>query len=155
MSEDNRDYVREAYECFIKNVEGICPTDPVAAIDAYFQKTASDELKDKCKEDGKTPAKAWRFIEDVARLALNGRSGHVDPTAVYAIAMHYFQDVPADWCGSRNNQTSPVKSEEPAKDPAPKKPKKPKKDKPKKPKDEQGFFFDLIEKGADDAPAQS
>ena len=90
-----RDWVKEAYECFIKNAVDSDPTDPVKAIAAYFEKNATDELKAKAKAEGKTAKGCWKFIEAVARKALGGRSGHVDPVAVYAIAMHYFQDMPA------------------------------------------------------------
>ena len=71
------------------------PTDPVKAVAAYFEKNATDELKAKAKAEGKTAEGCWKFIEAVARKALGGRSGHIDPVTVYAIAMHYFQDVPA------------------------------------------------------------
>ena len=92
-----RDWVKDAYECFVKNAVDSDPTDPVKAISAYFEKNATDELKAKAKAEGKTAEGCWKFIEAVARKALGGRSGHVDPVAVYAIAMHYFQDVPKDW----------------------------------------------------------
>ena len=89
------DWVKEAYECFVKNAVDSDPTDPVKAIAAYFEKNATDELKAKAKAEGKTAEGCWKFIEAVARKALGGRSGHIDPVTVYAIAMHYFQDVPA------------------------------------------------------------
>lgn len=92
---DDRDWVKDAYECFIKNAVDSDPTDPVKAIAAYFEKNATDELKAKTKAEGKTAEGCWKFIEAVARKALRGRSGHIDPVTVYAIAMHYFQDVPA------------------------------------------------------------
>jgi len=94
--EETRDWVDEAYECFIKNATDLEPTDPVKAIGAYFEKNATAELKEQAKAEGKTPTTCWRFIETVSRKALHG-SGHIDHVAVYAIAMHYFQDVPADW----------------------------------------------------------
>lgn len=92
-----RDYVEEAYTCFIKDAGDIDPTDPVKAIEAYFQKNATDELKARCKAEGKDANGCWKFIEAVARKALRGSSGHIDPAVVYAIAMHWFEDVPADW----------------------------------------------------------
>lgn len=92
---DDRDWVKDAYECFVKNAVDSDPTDPVKAIAAYFEKNATDELKAKAKAEGKTAEGCWKFIEAVARKALRGRSGHIDPVSVYAIAMHYFQDVPA------------------------------------------------------------
>ena len=94
---EKRDWVKEAYEFFIKNAVDSDPTDPVKAIAAYFEKNATDELKAKAKAEGKTGASCWKFIKAVARKALGGRSGHIDPVAIYAIAMHYFQDVPKDW----------------------------------------------------------
>lgn len=152
MSEETekRDWVGEAVKCFIA-VEGLDPTDPVSAIQAHFDRTATDDLKAECAANGKTAAGCWKFIEAVARRALNGRSGHIDPTAVYAIAMHWFQDVPLDWDKSGENV--------PELQPAPEKPaKKPQKKtaKPKK-KDHQGFFFDLLETKEEvaDAPAEA
>ena len=97
QEKEKRDWVKEAYECFIKNAVDSDPTDPVRAIAAYFEKNATDELKAKAKAEGKTAEGCWKFIEAMARKALGGRSGHIDPVAVYAIAMHYFQDVPKDW----------------------------------------------------------
>lgn len=94
---DDRDWVKDAYECFVKNVVDSDPTDPVKAIAAYFEKNATDELKAKANAEGKTAEGCWTFIEAVARKALGGHSGHIDPVTVYAIAMHYFQDVPKDW----------------------------------------------------------
>ena len=92
-----RDYVEEAYKCFIKDAGDIDPTDPVKAVEAYFQKNATDELKARCKAEGKDAKGCWRFIEAVARKALHGSSGHIDPGVIYAIAMHWFEDVPKDW----------------------------------------------------------
>lgn len=93
------DWVEEAYKCFIKDAGDIDPTDPEEAIEAYFQKNATDELKARCKAEGKDAKGCWRFIEAVARKALHGSSGHIDPGVVYAIAMHWFEDVPKDWDG--------------------------------------------------------
>ncbi len=106
-----RDYVEEAYKCFIKDAGDIDPTDPVKAVAAYFNKNATDELKARCKAEGKDAKGCWRFIEAVARKALGGRSGHIDPGVVYAIAMHWFEDVPVNW----------DKKDEPKKAAAPKK----------------------------------
>lgn len=92
-----RDWVQEAYKAFIADTSDLDPTDPVKAVGAYFEKAASDELKARAKAEGRTPAKCWKFVEAVARKALGGRSGHVDPSAVYAIAMHWYEDVPVDW----------------------------------------------------------
>ena len=79
--ETRKDYVAEAYETFIKNAADLDPSDPVAAIQAYFDKNATDELKARVQADGKTAKDCWRFIEAVARKALGGRSGHIDPAA--------------------------------------------------------------------------
>ena len=92
-----RDWVEEAYKCFIKDAGDIDPTDPVKAVEAYFRKNATDELKARCKAEGKDAKGCWEFIEAVARKALHGSSGHIDPAVVYAIAMHWFEDVPVDW----------------------------------------------------------
>ena len=111
---EDRDWVKEAYECFIKNAVDIEPTDPFKAIAAYFEKNATDELKATAKAEGKTAEGCWEFIEAVARKALGGRSGHIDPVTVYAIAMHYFQDVPKDWDEmekSARHKASSVKTE--------------------------------------------
>lgn len=141
MSDEEKkiDWVLETYESFIKNAEGLDPTDPVAAVGAYFEKNATDELKEQCKAEGKTPETCWKFIEAVARKV--GGNCHIDPGAVYAMCMHYFQDVPADW----DERPKPVASApSPAPAPKPKPKKKPAAKKPKKPKSEQGFFFDLL-----------
>lgn len=162
MSEETekRDWVGEAVKCFIA-VEGLDPTDPVSAIQVHFDRTATDELKAECAANGKTAAGCWKFIEAVARRALNGRSGHIDPTAVYAIAMHWFQDVPLDWDKSGEKvpelQPAPEKpSEDVKQEKAPAKKPQKKTAKPKK-KDHQGFFFDLLETKEEvaDAPAEA
>ena len=94
---EKRDWVGEAVQCFIKDATDIDPTDPVKAVAAYFKKNATDELKARCKAEGKDAKGCWKFIEAVARKALHGSSGHIDPAVVYAIAMHWFEDVPVDW----------------------------------------------------------
>lgn len=94
---EKRDYVEEAYTCFIKDAGGIDPTDPVKAIEVYFEKNATDELKARCKAEGKDAKGCWEFIEEVAHKALGSSGGHIDPAVVYAIAMHWFEDVPKDW----------------------------------------------------------
>ncbi len=155
-----RDWVEEAWKCFIKDAGDIDPTDPVKAVEAYFRKNATDELKARCKAEGKDAKGCWKFIEAVARKALGGRNGHIDPGVVYAIAMHWFEDVPKDW------DAAPAKA--PARQAKPKaekkaKPKKPAetpseirkekermakakaKAKAKKPKMQQGFFFEMLE----------
>ena len=131
---EKRDWVGEAVKCFIKDVKDLDPTDPVKAVEAYFEKNATDELKARCKAEGKDANGCWRFIEAVARKALGGSSGHIDPSAIYAIAMHWFEDVPKDW----ENLPKP-KPAAPAKTPTstPKKG-KPKKCKPKKCKPKKG-----------------
>lgn len=176
---EKRDWVDEAYRCFVKDAKDIDPTDPVRAIEAYFQKNAPDELKARCKDEGKDAKGCWRFIEAVARKALGGREGHIDPGVVYAIAMHWFEDVPKDW-DRKAERSSAIKS----------KPKKPttrkerleervahgsskakaelrelkkkerakaKAGKAKKPKQSQGFFFEMLEVpavGGENAAAQ-
>lgn len=164
------DWVEEAYKCFIKDAGDIDPTDPVAAVEAYFQKNATDELKARCKAEGKDAKGCWRFIEAVARKALHGSSGHIDPGVVYAIAMHWFEDVPKDWDG-KAAQARPSGQGKVAK---PKKPTTKKgrleervshgsskakaelrelkkkerakaKPKAKKPRQSQGFFFEMLE----------
>lgn len=109
-----RDWVEEAWKCFIKDADDIDPTDPVKAIDAYFQKNATDELKARCKAEGKDAKGCWKFIEAVARKALHGSSGHIDPGVIYAIAMHWFEDVPKDW-DKKAEHSSAVKSKPKAK----------------------------------------
>jgi len=90
-------WVDETVRCFITDAADIEPTNPVKAIERHFERNATEELKAKCSEEKKTAATCWRFIEAVALAALHGKSGHIDPGVVYAIAMHYFQDVPKDW----------------------------------------------------------
>ena len=147
---EKRDYVEEAYTCFIKDAGDIDPTDPVKAIGAYFRKNATDELKARCGAEGKDASGCWKFIEAVARKALRGSSGHIDPAVVYAIAMHWFEDVPADW-DKAAKRSSAVKAmpkptarkgrleERVAHGSLKTKPKA------KKPKDRQGFFFEMLE----------
>lgn len=158
MSE-KRDYVKEAYETFIKNVEGLDPTDPVKAVEAYFEKNATDELKERCKAEGKDAKGCWKFIEAVARKV--GGNCHIDPGAVYAMAMHYFEDVPVDWDRPSAAQPSMLEgndkkvkekgegegeAKETGRRDEPQGVKaKGKKVKAKKSK--QGFFFDLMEVG--------
>ena len=111
---EKRNWVEEAYKCFIKDVGDIDPTDPEKAIEVYFQKNATDELKARCKAEGKDAKGCWKFIEAVARKALGNRSGHIDPGVVYAIAMHWFEDVPKDW-DKKAEHSSAVKSKPKAK----------------------------------------
>jgi hypothetical protein len=157
MSE-KRDYVKEAYETFVKNVEGLDPTDPEKAVAAYFEKNATDELKARCAAEGKTAKGCWEFIVAVARKV--GGNCHIDPGAVYAMAMHYFEDVPVDWKGAKKESKGKVEGEggdakETGQSPEPQGAKA-KKSKDKKAKDkkakakkrkggEQGFFFELME----------
>ena len=160
-----RDWVKEAYECFVKDAKDIDPTDPVKAIEVYFEKNATDELKARCKAEGKDAEGCWKFIEAIARKALGGSEGHIDPAVVYAIAMHWFEDVPKDW-------DKPAPSPKPAKAAKPKKKStkiekleqkvaqgqsepvrqkakeelcKTKVAKKRKSKTQQGFFFEMLE----------
>lgn len=165
-----RDWVEEAYKCFIKDAGDIDPTDPVKAVEAYFQKNATDELKARCKAEGKDAKGCWRFIEAVARKALHGSSGHIDPGVVYAIAMHWFEDVPKDWDkaakADRSDTAKPKKpttrkerleervSHGSSKAKAElrelkKKERAKAKAKAKKPKQSQGFFFEMLETPAE------
>ena len=150
-----RDWVKEAYECFVKDAKDIDPTDPVKAIEVYFEKNATDELKARCKAEGKDAEGCWKFIEAVARKALHGSSGHIDPAVVYAIAMHWFEDVPKDW-DKPAPSPKPAKASTPAKTTKPKKPAetpseikkekaKAKAAKKRKSKAQQGFFFEMLE----------
>lgn len=101
MAEETRrtkdEWVEETYRIFIRDAEGIDPTDPVKALEAYFEANAPEDLKARCAAEGKTASKCWKFVCAVARKALKGSNGHIDPAVVYAIAMHWFQDVPVDW----------------------------------------------------------
>ena len=164
-----RDWVGETVQCFIKDAKDIDPTDPVKAIGAYFEKNATDELKARCKAEGKDAALCWKFIEAVARKALGGRNGHIDPAVVYAIAMHYFEDVPVNWEGpagkvARTPRASAKvekakKAKKPAETPSEiKKEKAAAKKAAKKkaaPKEQQGFFFDLLETPPETPEVQS
>ena len=153
---EKRDWVEEAWKCFIKDAGDIDPTDPVKAVETYFHKNATDELKARCKAEGKDARGCWKFIEAVARKALGGRGGHIDPAVVYAIAMHWFEDVPKDW--DKPAPSPKAKPAKPAKSAKPKKPAetpseikkekakaKAKAAKTKKPKQQQGFFFEMLE----------
>ena len=154
-----RDWVEEAWKCFIKDAADIDPTDPVKAIEAYFQKNATDELKARCKAEGKDAKGCWKFIEEVARKALHGSSGHIDPAVVYAIAMHWFEDVPKDWDApakaparqAKTKTEKKAKPKKPAETPSEIRKEKERqakakaKAKAKKPKQQQGFFFEMLE----------
>lgn len=152
-----RDYVEEAYTCFIKDAGDIDPTDPVKAIEAYFRKNATDELKARSKVEGKDANGCWKFIEAVARKALRGSSGHIDPAVVYAIAMHWFEDVPADWDKAAKRSSTvkakpkaekKAKTKKPAETPSDvrkEKEKAKKAAKKRKSKTQQGFFFEMLE----------
>ena len=167
---EKRDWVGEAVQCFIKDAADINPTNPVKAVGAYFAKNATDELKARCKAEGKDAKGCWKFIEAVARQALNGDNGHIDPAVVYAIAMHYFEDVPANWDGpTRKVSHTPRASAKAEKAKKAKKsaetPSEIKKEKEREkkaaakkkpaPKQHQGFFFDLLETPTESADAES
>ena len=117
--------------------------------------------------EGKNATYCWRFIEAVARKALGNRPGHIDPSAIYAIAMHYFEDVPLNWDGPTGKVShTPKASAKVEKAKKAKKPKKPaetpseikkEKERAKKaakkkstPKVQQGFFFDMLEMQPDE-----
>ena len=158
-----RDWVEEAWKLFIKDAGDIDPTDPVKAIEAYFQKNATDELKARCKAEGKDAKGCWKFIEAVASKALHGSSGHIDPGVVYAIAMHWFEDVPKDWNKATKADTAKPKKPTTRKErleervshgsrrakaelrELKKKERAKAKPKAKKPKNRQGFFFEMLE----------
>ena len=160
---EKRDWVGEAVQCFIKDAQDLDPTDPISAIASYFAKNATPELKARCEKEGKNATGCWRFIEAVAKKALGNRSGHIDPSAIYAIAMHWFEDVPKDWdkekiARARPKASTPkkpqaenskaAKPKKPAKTPAEirKEKAKAKAAKPKKkPRAQQGFFFEMLE----------
>lgn len=149
MSEEKRDYVKEAYECFIKNAEGLDPTDPVKAVEAYFEKNATDELKARCKAEGKDAKKCWEFITAVARKV--GGNCHIDPGAVYAMAMHYFEDVPEDWdkrAEARRSDTDKAAKKVNAQ-------RGTGNGKAKKSKSEQSFFFELLDAPEEDRGDES
>jgi len=163
---EKRDWVGEAVQCFIKDAQDLDPTDPISAIASYFAKNATPELKARCEKEGKNATGCWRFIEAVARKALGSRPGHIDPSAIYAIAMHWFEDVPKDWDKEKTAKARP-KASTPKKPQADKskaaKPKKPAetpsairkekermakakaKAKAKKPRVQQGFFFEMLD----------
>lgn len=160
---EKRDWVGEAVKCFIKDATDIDPTDPVKAVAAYFKKNATDELKARCKAEGKDAALCWKFIEAVARKALNNKSGHIDPGVVYAIAMHYFEDVPVNWDGPTGKVShtprasakaeKAKKAKKPAETPSEIKKEKERAKKAAKKKSsqaQQGFFFDLLEMQPDE-----
>lgn len=151
MGENGRDYVQEAYEHFVKGAEGTDPTDPVKAVEAYFERNASDELKARCRAEGKDAQGCWKFIVAVARKV--GGNCHIEPGTVYAMAMHWFEEVPAGWDKGRRDGASPrtPKGAETAKADA-EKPEKAASAKAKitkakigKPKSRQGSFLDMLE----------
>ena len=141
-------YAKQAYESFIKNAEESDVSDPVAAIEQHFQANATDELKAKCAAEGKTAAKAFAFLAAVARECPRKNGGvHIPPVIGFAIAMHYFQDVPVDWDAPEKPEKSEVTPEKSAeKAPRKKKPAKKSTEKaPRKKVKKQEFFFNLLE----------
>lgn len=165
------EWVRETYETFIKDAADIEPTNPEKAIAQYFEKNATDELKARVKAEGKTAAGCYKFIFEVARLVSHGGSCHIDPGVVYAMAMHYFEDVPVFSAYEAGAKSEPEPKSEPgeteqkktekatkkqkpkSKKPEPKPAKPANKPKPKKADTTQGFFFDLLEEGWTNAHA--
>ena len=159
MADEKRDWVEEAYHSFLMDESNIEPTNPVLAIEKHFEKNASPEIKERCAAEGKTAESCWEFIEAVARRVSRGQAKgccHIDPVVIYAIAMHYFEDVPKHWQKSSGNAQPAPKNDTPHPQPAPKKEEKrpkpaPKKEekrpKPKKQKHgrEQGSFLDALE----------
>ena len=153
-----RDWVQDAYDAFIKDAKDIDPTDPVKAVEVYFKKNATDELKARCKAEGKDAKGCWKFIEAVARKALRGSSGHIDPGVIYANAMHWFEDVPKDWdkAVTKAERSSAIRTGKSAEEEAGlgnsttpseirKEKAKAKAAKKRKAKDRQGFFFEMLE----------
>ncbi|MBR4523681.1 MAG: hypothetical protein IKO64_05555 [Kiritimatiellae bacterium] len=132
------EYVDEAYELFIKNAGDCEPTSGEEAIAKYFAKSASEELKAKVEAAGKTAKDAWEFVTEIAR---RHRLEHIDPVNVYAIAMHYFEDVPKDArVAAPTKAASASKAKQPAVNHPAKRPAKQR----KRPKKQQGFFFDVL-----------
>ena len=87
---EERDWVKEAYECFLKGKPG--DIEPLGVIRSFYEANASEELKAKCKAEGKTPEGAYEFMKAVMREA-GGTS--ISDSVGLSICMHYFQDVPA------------------------------------------------------------
>lgn len=163
-----KDWIGETVRCFFSAENRDEPADPVAAIQRHFDRVATDALKASCAEQGKTAEKCWKFVSAVARHVLHNRSGHIAPDTVYAIAMHWFQDVPVDWNKSQrgvpeaaptfmNPKPKLVPEEKPAAEtPKPAMPKVPKAERKRKPKpSRQEFFFELMETQEGGADAQS
>lgn len=148
MADEKRDWVEEAYHSFLMDESNIEPTNPVLAIEKYFEKNASPELKERCATEGKTAESCWEFIEAVARRVSRGQAKgccHIDQVVIYAIAMHYFEDVPKDWRKNCGNAQPETKKDTPHPQPAPKKDEKRQKPKRQKHGREQGSFLDALE----------
>lgn len=154
MGETRRDYVQEVYEHFVRNAEVTDPTDPVKAVEAYFERNASDELKARCSAEGKDAQGCWRFITAVARKV--GGNCCIDQGTVYAMAMHWFEEIPVDWSGSGAKPRVPEGAEtakadavadveSPAEIPAKTAPARNAKAKARKPRSRQGSFLDMFE----------
>ena len=103
------------------------------------------------------PQGRWEFITAVARKV--GGNCHIDPGAVYAMAMHYFEDVPVDWSGAKGKERR-VKAKVVDKvdknvDKPKSKVKKPAaKVKAKKARGSQGFFFELLDAPEEEGGAE-
>ena len=87
---EKRDWVKEAYECFLKDKPK--DTEPLSVIRDFYEKNASEELKAKCEAEGKTVEGAYEFMCRVSKKA-GGKS--ISDSIGLSICMHYFQDVPA------------------------------------------------------------
>lgn len=96
-----KEHVQMTYECFLKDLpDDSESTNPVEAIKQYFEKNASDDLKKRVEAEGKTAEGAWNFAWAVGEkmpkeTARVGGGFHIEPSILYSIIMHYFEDVPA------------------------------------------------------------
>lgn len=76
-------------------------------IQQYFDANASDDLKKRVAEAGKTAKGALAYCTEQARKGATGNSACVDDATVYGWAMHYYEDEQAsDWEGRSATRTS-------------------------------------------------
>ena len=75
-------------------------------IQEYFDANASDDLKGRVAESGKTVKGALAYCTAQARKGATGMSACVDDATVFGWAMHYFEDEQAEKWEGRSVQAA-------------------------------------------------
>ncbi len=68
--------------------------DSMSALKIYCEERAKfdDQLASGLKDESKNYEKCWSFITAKAKKLLNGKSGHLMPSVIFGIAVHYFTE---------------------------------------------------------------